>query len=226
MEVGLEEVAVRLGLSRQRVHQLVRAGDLSARQVAGRWVVDDAQLDRLAEGRSPGRIFSPRVAWGLISLIESGNARALSAPERSRLRNRLRHRPSLEEIARLSRGRSAVYRLHAHPGGLDRALAWEGAVPTGASAPGHDVVDIRRAELYLPAATLPALRRGLRLRDVDGDPNLVVRVPAVDAWPFPDGKAGPVTVALDLWDAGDARSRRAAGALFRRALAARRFEAG
>ena len=225
VEVGLDEAAARLGLSRQRVHQLVHAGDLPARRVAGRWVVDDAQLDRLAEGRSPGRPFSPRVAWGLIGLIESGDAPALSAPERSRLRNRLRHEPSLEELARLARGRSAVHRLHAHPGAVGRAMAWDGAVPTGASAPGHDVVDTRRAEIYLPAATLPALRRALRLRDGDGNDNLVVRVPAVDAWPFPDGKAGPVTVALDLWDAGDARSRRAADVMFRRALAAGRFEA-
>ena len=88
MEVGLDEAAVRLGLTRQRVHQLVHAGDLPARRIAGRWVVDDADVDRLVEGRSPGRRFSPRVAWGLISLIESGEAPALSAPERSRLRNR------------------------------------------------------------------------------------------------------------------------------------------
>lgn len=117
-----------------------------------------------------------------------------------------------------------MHGLHAHPGALPGALAWEGAVPTGVSAAGHDVVDARQVEIYLPAAALPRLQRGLRIRDAGGDPNLIVRVPTIDEWPFPDGKAGPVTVALDLWEAGDARSRRAGDALFRRVLAEGRFE--
>src|SRR5947208_2435695 len=105
VEIGLDEAAGRLGLSRQRVHQLLHAGDLPARRVAGRWVVDDDAVDRFAESRTPGRPFSPRVAWGLIRLVESGDAPGLSAPERSRLRNRLRHRPpSLQDLVRLCRG--------------------------------------------------------------------------------------------------------------------------
>lgn len=225
MEVGVDEAADRLGLSRHRVRDLIRSGHLPARQVAGRWVVDTSDLDRVGENRSPGRPLSPRMAWGLVGLLDAGDAPDLSAPERSRLRARLRNEPPLNQIARLSRGRAHLHRLHVHPAALPRALAWEGAVPAGASAAGHDLVDVRRAELYLPAMALAPLSRALRARPADGDANLVVRVPAGDRWPFPDGKAGPVAVALDLWDAGDSRSRRAAEELYRRALAARRFEA-
>jgi len=78
--------------------------------------------------------------------------------------------------------------------------------------------------MYLSAAGLEALRRGMRIIDGGEDPNVIVRVPTVDAWPFPEGRAGPVTVALDLWDAGDVGSRRAGDALFRRLLSEGRFE--
>jgi hypothetical protein len=218
VEVALGEAAVRLGVSRQRVHQLVVGGALPARRVAGRWIVEDSDVDRVAEGRRPGRRFSPRVVWGLIALLETGSAPELSPSERSRLRTQLRHRPALEHIALLCRDRADVHSLHAHPGSLPRALRWEGAVPTGAWAGAHAIADPGRVEFYLPASRLACLRRGLRSMDGGEDPNVIVRVPKVDAWPFPDGRAGPVTVALDLWDAGDVRSRRAADALFRRLL--------
>jgi hypothetical protein len=225
VEVGVNEASARLGLSAHRLRHLIHVGDLPARRVAGRWVVDTAELDRLAENRSPGRPLSPRMAWGLISLLEMGDAPELSAPERSRLRARLREAPDLAQLARICRGRSHVHRLHVHPGALPRALAWEEAVPTGASAGGHDVVDVRGAELYLPAPAVGRMSRALRARPADGDANLVVRVPAAGRWPFQEGRAGPVAVALDLWEAGDSRSRRAAEELYRQALSASRFEA-
>ena len=224
MQLGVDEAADRVGLSQHRLRYLIRSGELPARRVAGRWVLDPADVDRLSERRTPGRPLSPRMAWGLVALLESGSAPDLSAPERSRLRARLREKPILEQIARLCRRRAQVHPLHVHPGALPRALAWEGAVTTGASAGGHDIIDPARVELYVPAAAMGALVRGLRAQPAGSDANLVVRVPAAARWPFPDGRAGPVAVALDLWDAGDSRSRRAAEKLYRAALAARRYE--
>ncbi|HVW30995.1 MAG TPA: helix-turn-helix domain-containing protein [Acidimicrobiia bacterium] len=225
VEMGVDEAAAQLGLSQHRVRYLIHSGRLPARRVAGRWLVERADVERLAEGRSPGRPLSPRVAWGLIALLDRGDAPWLSAPERSRLRARMRAAPSLDQLARACRGRAHVHRLHVHPGALPRALAWPGAVPTGASAGGHDVVDARQGELYLPEADVVRLRKELRARPAGSDDaNLVIRVPAGGLWPFPDGAAGPMAVALDLWDAGDSRSRRAAQRLYHRARAVANYE--
>lgn len=227
MQVGVDEASARLGLTAHRVRHLIRAGDLPAHRLAGRWVVDTADVDRLAENRSPGRPLSPRMAWGLIRLLETGAAPELSAAERSRLRARLREAPPLDQLARICRVRSHVHRLHAHPGGLPRAVAFPGALRTGASASGHDVIDTQRIELYLPEADFADMRRVLRVGEAGegSEANLIVRVPAVEPWPFADEVVGPVTIALDLWEAGDSRSRRAAARLYRKALAHARFEA-
>lgn len=224
MEVGVDAAAVQLGLTGHRVRELIRSGELPARRVAGRWLVETDRVARLSEDRSPGRPLSPRMAWGLIRLLDRGEAPELSPPERSRLRARLRQGPEISQIARVSRGRAEPHPLHVHPAALGRALSWDGAVATGASAGGHDVVDLAQVEIYLPAAALPVMARSLRAVPGKDDVNLLVRVPSLDAWPFPEGRAGPAAVALDLWEAGDSRSRRAAERLWRNSLAAQRFE--
>jgi excisionase family DNA binding protein len=225
VEVGVDEAAQRAGVSQHRLRYLIRAGELPARRVAGRWVLEVDAVDRYAEYRRPGRPLSPRMAWGLIELLQSGRAPALSAPERSRLRARLRAGPSLEELARLCRRRANLLYMRVHPGALPRALEWDGAVLAGASARGHDVVDPAGAEIYVPEQAVAPMSRALRARPASrAEANLVVRVPPGARWPFSDGKAGPVAVALDLWEAGDGRSRRAAERLYRAATAAHRYE--
>src|SRR5262245_74781 len=74
VDVGVAEAAAQLGVSPQRVRQLVQEGLLPARRIGGRWVFDTRTLARRAENRRPGRPLSPRVAWGLIGLLESGQA--------------------------------------------------------------------------------------------------------------------------------------------------------
>ena len=124
MEVGVVEAAERVGVSQHRLRHLIRAGELPARRVAGRWVLDSADVDRYAQGRRPGRPLSPRVAWGLVDLLESGRARGLSAPERSRMRKRLRARPSLDELSRLARRRAQPLYMRA------TQVRWPGPEPT------------------------------------------------------------------------------------------------
>lgn len=225
VEIGVKEASERVGVSQHRLRHLIHSGGLPARRVAGRWVLEADAVDRYAEYRQPGRPLSPRVAWGLIDLLESGRAPGLSAPERSRLRVRLRSRPYLGELARLCRRRAMPLYLRVHPGALPRALAWAGVVPAGSSARGHDVVDPSRVEVYLPEQAVGPMSRALRARPASrAEANLMVRVPAGPRWPFSDGKAGPVAVAFDLWEAGDSRSRRAAERLYRAASAAERYE--
>src|SRR5438132_13525980 len=111
MDVGVAEASAQLGVSPQRVRQLVQEGLLPARRVGGRWIFDTEALSRRVETRPDGRPLSPRVAWGLIGLLESGQAPDLDPAERSRLRARLRRRPAIGEFARWCRNRSEVHWL-------------------------------------------------------------------------------------------------------------------
>lgn len=219
-DITVANAAARLGLSPARVRALIAAGDLPARKLGGRWVLDPVDIDAAdAKVRVSGRPWSPRMAWGLIALAERRKPIDLSAPERSRLRSRLRGQPELGALARLTRKRSETHRLHLHRGALGRALGWPGGAPTGTSARGHELVKADTVELYLPANSLGQLIRDLHAKPAFGaEVNLTVHVPAVEHWPFLTD-AGTVTVAFDLWDAGDDRSRRTAASLFERALA-------
>ena len=225
MDVGVAEASAQLGVSPQRVRQLVQAGLLPARRIGGRWVFDTEALARRAENRRVGRPFSPRVAWGLIGLLESGQAPDLAPAERSRLRARLRRRPELGELTQWCRNRSEVHWLAGHRSAPSRLLHVGGAVPTGAAAPGHDIMDLASVEVYLSEEGAKRAIRQLHLHPADPtSANVVIRIPRAPRWPFPDGRAGPVTVALDLWDAADPRSRRTARRLYAAALEEGQFE--
>lgn len=224
--MSVNEVAAKLAVSPDRVRALVNAGDLPAEKVAGRWLVDRAALAEFEDGRDGRRrAMSPRMAWALIGMVDRGAAEGVSRVDRARLRQRLRARPELRELAQLLRARADVRRLRVHPGGLDRVRVWPGGVASGLSGRGHDIVAADHVELYLPAEGVVSLREALGAVDVPaGDSNVIVRVPAVGEWPFPDGEAGELCVAVDLWDAGDSRSRREARRLYEQALSAGRFE--
>jgi hypothetical protein len=223
--MDVKAAAAHLGLSPQRVRQLIRDGVLPAERLAGRWVLDREAVRRAAERRTPGRPLSPRMAWGLVSLIETGDAPEMSAAERSRWRSRLRLGLPLAELARRCRARNRVQRFRAHPGVLHIAAEFPGAVGTGSTARMHDIIDARLVEIYLRHADLTELSRKLRLTPASpSSANLVVRIPTSGHWPFAGPKAGPVAVALDLWDAGDSRSRRAAEKLYDEAIDTARFD--
>jgi excisionase family DNA binding protein len=213
VELSVTEAAERLGVSRQRALARIHAGELPARLVGGRWVLMLEDVDELVGARSYGRPMAARVAWGLLDLLDGGNAPWLTASERSRLRSRLRSRPSIDQVSHWVRRRSRVMWLRGHTSALPRLLAFEGAVPTGASAPGQDLVDPGRVEVYLPQDCAEQAIRKLALRPVPRrEANAVVKVPQ-GIWPF---EAGPARakVALDLWEAGDERSRRTALRLY------------
>jgi excisionase family DNA binding protein len=222
---SVAEAAVALGVSPQRVRQLIRNGALPALRVGGRWLLDARVLDGVHRSPQPGRPLEPRNAWGLLLLAEGVEAPWLDRVERSRLRARLRRRPRLADVVRWSRRRAEMQRFRAHGAALPRIAAFPGTVRTATSATGHDLLDLGSSHVYVPSEDVPRLVREFALEpDVAG--NVVVRSP-VGVWPFADAsEAGPATVAADLWELADPRSRRAADRLFDELLAQRRYELG
>lgn len=222
----VRRVAAELGVSESRVRFLVREGDLDATRIGGRWLVDPGSVDRWSRDRYRSRPLSPSMAWGLINMLESGHAPWLSASARSRLRIRLRRQPSLSEVAGLTRSRARVEALRVHPAAIPRLLESESALRAGVSAPGHDVVAAGFAEVYVREEDVSTMKRQFQASTVPmSQANLLVRIPTLDPWPLTGEVAGPVAVAVDLWEWGDSRSRRAAQGIYRRELSTARFDA-
>jgi excisionase family DNA binding protein len=101
-QVSVAEVAKRLGVGVQRVHQRIADGSLPAERVGSQWVVNEADILPLSDRRGPGRPLSPRSAWALVAIAaaqapegpyqEPSSAswlRALAPAERSRAKRRL-----------------------------------------------------------------------------------------------------------------------------------------
>ncbi len=218
-DLTVSEAAARLQISEPRVRGLISHGVLDAHKFAGRWAIDPDSVSALeAARRRRGQPMSPRMSWGLIALLEGREPIGLSGPERSRLRARIKARPEIAEVAPLLRKRCSVKRLRAHPGVLRRALEHPEAVATGASASGHDVLALDLVEIYLPDTVASKAIRSLRAHPAARrNVNMIVRVPS-GPWPFVGVQAGPATVALDLWDALDSRSRRTAVRMWERLL--------
>ncbi len=206
-----------LGLSRQRVRALVADGELPGQKLAGRWFVDRAAVERrLRDARLAGRPYSAAHAWGLIALAEGERADWLRAPERSRLRARLRSH-DMESLAPSLRRRARRIDLRAHASDLPRIEAEADVVRSGVSAASDHRLEIVAPgviDAYVPARRLSELERQYHLRP-SRDPNVIFRV--IDGpWPFaPDQRVAPrVAAVLDLLEDDDARTRAAA----RRAL--------
>ncbi|MFS3128639.1 helix-turn-helix domain-containing protein [Nocardioides sp. Bht2] len=89
---SVAEAAKLLGVHPQRIHQRIRGGSLRAEKIGHQWVIESYELRRLRSYPPAGRPLSPRSAWAILA-VSSDDAEAvaaLSAPERSRARARLR----------------------------------------------------------------------------------------------------------------------------------------
>jgi len=193
MVLTVAQTAERLGVTHERVRQLIASHTLRARRFGRVWMVDDPDAERLASvARPPGRPLGPRTAWDEITRLEQGGR----APDEH----------ALAVLAARLRGRSARERFHVHPGGLarmrgDRTLVLGGA--TAAAAHGAPVVAGPPVDAYLAAGNRAAFIE--YYLPVEGPPNLVLRGVPDEAWPFGDNQSyvGPVVALLDLVDAAD-----------------------
>ncbi|GIG65286.1 helix-turn-helix domain-containing protein [Phytomonospora endophytica] len=217
MDISVAEAAGRLGVSRQQVLAFIQAGRLAARKVGAQWILDDAGLAPVARSfRS--RPMAARIAWGFVALLDGMPVPWLRAEEASRLRARLRGRPSMEQAAWWLSRRSELHRFAGHRSALPLVLDAPEVLPTGASAGNNDIVDLALVEAYVPAEQVEDIagRFFLASPAEPGDANVVLRVPK-EIWPF-DASPGPACVAFDLWDSGEDRSQESARRLYERAL--------
>ncbi len=214
--LGSGDAAAVLGVSSRRVRQMLAHGTLPGQRVGRTWVVNRADLEPLRHRRPPvGRPWQPASAWALLAMA-SGQAAALSASQRSRARQRLES--GLEHFLGRLAVRAEPRRYYAHPSVVDVLGNEAGVVLSGVSAANHyqlDVVAVDEFEGYVRSSILPALVNRLALDERSERPNVVLRVVEDGLWPFsPDEKVAPApVVAVDLLEAGDGRSRRAAAQL-------------
>ena len=218
-EISSGEAARSLGVHDSRIRRLIASGELPARKVGNRWLVDQSALERrLVFGRERGRPLAPENAWGLLYLASGEPAPWLASDVRSRLRRRLRER-SLDDVRpRLGKRARPRYFL-----GGDRVRAQRlrerRFVRSGISAAAEHGADVRSRELldgYLPEEALDRLVYRFALRPVDERQADLVLRGVSGSWPFDGRRVAPrAVVAVDLADSVDQRTRRAGEALLR-----------
>lgn len=156
-EVGVPEAARMLGVSPVRARQLIAEGQLDARQVAGRWLVDVASLPSAPRR---GRPMSPRVAWALAELADGRRAPWLRHDEAYRLRarrNELVHDPEPELLLRSWFASRARRHQLAAPD-PQRLLDDPRLVPSGISDPRSGMSAGHQVEAYVHADDLEDVR--------------------------------------------------------------------
>jgi hypothetical protein len=197
------------GVSERRARQLAAAGQISARKLGGRWLIDDARRGGPLRGQR-GRPLSERSAWAILDVLDGALPMGISRSELARARRRAAAAAALlpDELAR----RADVLPLRAHPGVLD-TLSSDARVIVGgaraASVHGADLIGLSGIELYALRDDAAGLIGEYALRPARDDANVVLRV--ASRLPASLSRmASPAVAALDLLDAGDERSMRAA----------------
>lgn len=179
--MDVASAADELGLSRERVRQLIGQGELEAERVGRMWMIDRDDVRRRGEvepGR--GRPFGPRQVWRIAMLASlladspSTKSVAGSAQERWRLRqywNDLVQVDDPRQLAwRLRRRSDRPVAAYVHPSFLERLVGDERLVVSGvraAAIAGADLVDDSHVDAYVALGDLD---------DVIADHDLLVDV--------------------------------------------------
>ena len=229
--LSAREVADALGVSAQRVRQLIRDGRLRAHRSSAGWLVPQSAVRERLDNVERGRPVESGTVWAAVALLvgaaSTGSRERGGQPAQIVADRRLRHRvlrmlaglPDPVDDpgpwARLLSHRGSARRMWAHPGVLE-ALAADGRVSPGgdlaASIEGL-VGGSRRHQLYVRAPDVDKLVHQYRLRDNDdGNVVLIVVPDSVPAGlaPLPGRPAPEPAVAADLLDEDDPRARHAA----------------
>jgi excisionase family DNA binding protein len=138
MDMTTREAAERLSVHQSRIRALIHSGTLDARRVGSQWLLDADSVDRQADftsAKATGRPMARRVAWAASDLADGGQARWVSASDRTRLRHRLDDVSNTAVVQKWLRARAAtVTRYRVGDDDIHDLLSAEGVVATGVSA--------------------------------------------------------------------------------------------
>ena len=216
MEITSRQAAEQLGVTQQRIQTLFAAGDVRGRMVAGRLVVESADIQaRLARRPGRGRPLAARVAWGALWELSGERANWMAASERSRLRTNIR-KLNTEEVVLRVRRRAILHPYRILPTYLDRLAADAACVGSGvsaASAVGADIVAIGFAEMYTARSTHDRLVTQYAMVEGgnDADNNVNLRVLDDDLTFLLSGRTHmpSAVVGCDLMESPEPRTRHA-----------------
>ncbi len=219
--LSIGEAAKSLKLSPTRVRAMAAHGQLPAKKVGNRWLVERAAVEqRRSRGAHGGRPFTAQNAWALLLLASAAEVKEVDSSVRSRLKRALK----LEGLERLGPrlGRRADLALfRAHPGEISHLLKDPALVRSGISAAASldiGLVSGREVDGYLPESRLRRFVKKHALSPAETDGNVRLRVVPDDVWKSVGGRpvAPEAVVALDLSEESDPRSAKAGRDALRR----------
>jgi len=191
---------------------MIAQGRLEAQKVGGRWLVDRQGVEnRRSQPPADGRPFSEANAWALICLSEGREPDWVSKWELSRLRRRLRE-DGIEKLAPRLWKRALQKQLRAHPALLPKLREDPRLFPSGVSVAAEHEIEIvapNQFEAYVANEDLEEVVDDNNL-EASRNPNVFLHV-AHSNWirSCANNAMGPAVAALDLFEAGDEKSRRA-----------------
>jgi excisionase family DNA binding protein len=232
----VHEAAEALGVSMQRVRQMVHAGQLDARRSSAGWLIPADSVACRAKNVHRGRPAEPQTAWAAINLLAAADELASQEASDDLVSavpvvadRKLRHRvlrmlaampdPAADEAPwrRLLASRGQVRRLWIHPGLLERLTADPKVSHGGLLAAPAGIDGLaggpHQLELYVGAGDADALIRRYRMRDdPDGEVKLVIVPSSVSAElsPIPNSPVPPLAAVADLLEEDDIRAHHAA----------------
>jgi hypothetical protein len=220
--ITTNEASSRLGVSGQRLRQLIASGDVHAERHGHVWAVAPASVSDYDRRRRPtaGRSLSTAMAWaalfsnfGTDVSDEVAQAFELHRTERSRLTSLREREPG--DWRWLAHRRATTERFDTFDAYLDRIALLDDVVLTGASATvDHDIdlaVHGRHLDVYVPEATVAELKTTMKLKPA-ATGNLTLRsIGELEASKFIMGRhvMPRSVVAVDLLDDSDTRTARA-----------------
>ena len=158
MDVGVSTAAKYLRVSERRVRQLIVGGGIPARREGGRWLIDEAAVNRAALVSRP---LSVRFAGAMVSLLDGQRPPGLRSDEFHRLEAKVDQLKSAEDPVQLlrswlsRRARRAGYSAASQD--IADLLGDARIVASGISDDRSGLSSVREAEGYVEASNLEAV---------------------------------------------------------------------
>lgn len=219
--LSIGEAAKSLNLSPTRVRAMAAHGQLPAKKIGDRWLVERAAVEqRRSRGAHEGRRFTALNAWALLLLASEEEVKVVDSSVRSRLKRALKLE-GLEPLGPRLSLRADVSVFRAHPGEIAHLLKDPALMRSGISAAASlnmGLVSGREADGYLAESGLRKFVKKHALSPAEVEGNVRLRVVPNDVWKTVGSRpvAPEAVVALDLSEESDPRSARAGRDVLRR----------